>query len=231
MVASSNQTLFLCHVLCPLLVGSLPSSLSEPGWQRSHWQEFAEWSGWEKRGELWWVSHQQLSVWLRSDPNWSINTDLLALHITKRHSSSFLLWGCNGGREGTKKIWQTVPLVTLFSRTQTLKWVWQTWKCMDPREITYMPFSFYYWLTLSFQVMWEAWKGRYWELLPLHTSLVYMWEAQFCFCQLQFSEIVEGTFCLPQGHLGVNEEIAFREIFIPEDFSLPLCIFAPDMWP
>lgn len=35
---------------------------------------------------------------------------------------------------------------------------------------------------------------------------------------------MDDAFCFPWGHSGTNEEIAFREIFIPEDFSCP-CAF------
>lgn len=79
-------------------------------------------------------------------------------------------------------------------------------------------------LTLNSQILWGAWEWRHWELLPLHVSLASIWETQLWSCQLQFSEIVDVAAWRPQVHSGMNGEIAFREIFIPEDFSCP-CVF------
>ena len=71
--------------------------------------------------------------------------------------------------------------------------------------------------------MWGQ-KLRYWEPLPLYIIMAYVWGPQFCFFQLQFSKIAAGAFHLPLGHSWMNEEISFKETFIPEDFSCP-CAF------
>lgn len=88
----------------------------------------------------------------------------------------------------------------------------------------FVPMSLCSCLSLSLQILWDAWELRHWELLPLHVSLANIWESQLCSCQLQFSEIADGAVCRPQAHSGVNGEIAFGEIFIPKDFSCP-CVF------